>query len=71
MAVGWILAWNRFAFVAPVQHFTYIPQWMGLIVAELLATFRPFSDGAFANAVVLLKTGGRAGDGSLRHGRRS
>ena len=33
MAIGWILAWNRFAFVAPVQRFTYIPQWMGLIVA--------------------------------------
>ena len=32
MVVGWILAWNRFAVVAPVQRFTYIPQWMGLIV---------------------------------------
>ena len=33
MVVGWILAWNRFALVAPVQRFTYIPLWMGLIVA--------------------------------------
>ena len=33
MAVGWILAWNRFAFVAPVQRYTYIPLWLGLIVA--------------------------------------
>ena len=33
MVGGWILAWNRFAFVAPVQRFTYIPLWMGLIVA--------------------------------------
>ena len=33
MVVGWILAWNRFTFVAPVQRFTYIPLWMGLIVA--------------------------------------
>ena len=33
MVGGWILAWNRFAFIAPVQRFTYIPLWMGLIVA--------------------------------------
>ena len=33
MVGGWILAWNRFAVVAPVQRFTYIPLWMGLIVA--------------------------------------
>ena len=33
MILGWILAWNRFAVVAPVQRFTYIPLWMGLIVA--------------------------------------
>ena len=33
MVGGWILAWNRFALVAPVQRFTYIPLWMGLIVA--------------------------------------
>ena len=33
MAVGWILAWNRFVFVAPVQRYTYIPLWLGLIVA--------------------------------------
>ena len=33
VVVGWILAWNRFAFIAPVQRFTYIPLWMGLIVA--------------------------------------
>ena len=33
MVGGWILAWNRFAWVAPVQRFTYIPLWMGLIVA--------------------------------------
>ena len=33
MVGGWVLAWNRFAGVAPVQRFTYIPLWMGLIVA--------------------------------------
>ena len=33
MVGGWVLAWNRFALVAPVQRFTYIPLWMGLIVA--------------------------------------
>lgn len=33
MVGGWVLAWNRFAIVAPVQRFTYIPLWMGLIVA--------------------------------------
>ena len=33
MVGGWVLAWNRFAVVAPVQRFTYIPLWMGLIVA--------------------------------------
>ena len=33
MLLGWILAWNRFAFVAPVQRYTYIPLWLGLIVA--------------------------------------
>ena len=33
MVVGWILAWNRFSLVAPVQRFTYIPLWLGLIVA--------------------------------------
>ena len=33
MVGGWFLAWNRFALVAPVQRFTYIPLWMGLIVA--------------------------------------
>ena len=33
MVGGWILAWNRFALFAPVQRFTYIPLWMGLIVA--------------------------------------
>ena len=33
MVGGWILAWNRFAVVAPVQRFTYIPLWLGLIVA--------------------------------------
>ena len=33
MILGWILAWNRFAVVASVQRFTYIPLWMGLIVA--------------------------------------
>ena len=33
MVGEWVLAWNRFAFIAPVQRFTYIPLWMGLIVA--------------------------------------
>ena len=40
MTVGWVLAWNRFAFVAPVQRFTYIPQWMGLIVALNALVYR-------------------------------
>ena len=40
MLLGWILAWNRFAFVAPVQRFTYIPQWMGLIVALNALVYR-------------------------------
>ena len=33
MILGWVLAWNRFSSVAPMQRFTYIPLWMGLIVA--------------------------------------
>jgi len=33
MAFGWVVAWNRFAFFAPVQRWTYIPLWMGFIVA--------------------------------------
>ena len=40
MLLGWILAWNRFGFVAPVQRFTYIPQWMGLIVALNALVYR-------------------------------
>ena len=40
MLLGWILAWNRFEFVAPVQRFTYIPQWMGLIVALNALVYR-------------------------------
>ena len=29
---GWILAWNRFPWAAPVQHHTFLPLWLGYIL---------------------------------------
>lgn len=33
MVAGWIVAWNRFAWCAPIQRHTYLIIWLGFIVA--------------------------------------
>ncbi|NIR28818.1 MAG: hypothetical protein GWN84_05770, partial [Gammaproteobacteria bacterium] len=32
VAAGWVLAWNRFAWFAPMQQHTFAPLWVGYIV---------------------------------------
>ncbi len=43
VAVAWVLAWNRFAWFAPLQQHTFTPLWVGYIVV--------------ANALVAQRTG--------------
>jgi hypothetical protein len=38
--VAWILAWNRFAWFAPLQAFTFSPLWLAYIVVIQALTFR-------------------------------
>lgn len=37
---AWILAWTRFAWVAPLQAFTFSPLWLGYIVVIQALTYR-------------------------------
>lgn len=39
VAIAWILAWNRFAWFAPLQTYTFTPLWVGYILVVNALTF--------------------------------
>ncbi|MEI6809750.1 MAG: hypothetical protein WCN95_13595, partial [bacterium] len=39
-AVSWILAWTRFSWFTPLQHFTFSPPWFAYIVVVNALTYR-------------------------------
>lgn len=40
VVLAWIVAWNRFAWLAPFQPFTFTPLWLGYIVVVNALTWR-------------------------------